>query len=122
MAVGVTSTIKILALLLVIGICAGFIYDYSQTKSNLQAKKAEIMIMSDKIKAQNDAIAGLKLDVEAYKNKKPQIIEKIVTKYQNIEVKDETCEAKLEAIHEAQKLFYQSINKNSKKVEVKDRQ
>lgn len=120
MAVGVTSTIKILAVLLVIGICAGFIYDYSQTKSYLQAKKAEIMIMSDKIKAQNDAIAGLKLDVETYKNKKPQIIEKIVTKYQNIEVKDNTCEAKLEAIHEAQKLFYQSINKNSKNDAFKD--
>lgn len=99
------------AIAIIVIITAVGIYDYKETKARLEAKKAEVMIMSDKIKTQNDAIEALKLDVEVYKNKKPQIIEKIVTKYENIQVKDDTCEAKLEAIYEAQKLFFDSVNK-----------
>lgn len=105
--------VKIAVVMFLLGIVVFFIFDYKNIKNELVVKKAEILIMSDRIASQNEHIGKLKIDVDTYKNKKPQIVEKIVTKYEEIEVKDETCEAKLDAIYEAQKVFFKSVNKDA---------
>lgn len=107
------NIVKIITIAFLLGIVGFFIFDYQTVKNDLTRKRAEILIMNDKIQTQNEAIKALEIDVETYKNKKPQIIEKIVTKYQDIVVKDETCESQLEAIYESQRLFFNSINKGN---------
>lgn len=87
------------------------VWDYSLSKAALEAKKAEILVLSEKMKEQNKAIENLKLDIKAYKNQKPKIIEKIVTKYNNIKVKDKTCEATLKAIYDTQQVFFNRSKK-----------
>ena len=100
----------IIAILATTAISVGgvFVYDYKITKSALETKKAELIVVSEQIKTQNEAIEKLKIDVETYKNQKPQVIEKIVTKYQNIEVikNNATCEEKLSKLEEYVKVFY----------------
>lgn len=94
--------------LAIIGIVGTFIYDYRLTKEQLEAKKAELLAASAQIKSQNEAIETLRLDVEAYKNKKPQIIEKIVTKYKEVPVvsTDATCEEKWNSLRDYIRVFY----------------
>lgn len=82
------------------------IWDYVDTSIELESKKYELLILSDKMREQNEAIKSLSLDIEKYKNKKPQIVEKIVTKYNEIQVKDKTCEAYMKAIYDSQLVFY----------------
>lgn len=88
------SADKVCLILFVVIICLGFLYDYVSTKSELANKKAELVILSDRVNEQNEAIKNLELDVETYKNKQPEIVEKIVTKYQTVvETKTiNTCE------------------------------
>lgn len=104
--------VRIAVITFLLGIVAFFAWDYKTIKDDLVAKKAQVQLLSVTIEEQNEKITSMKIDVEAYKNKKPQLIEKIVTQYQEIQVKDETCEAKLDAIYEAQKVFFDAINKN----------
>lgn len=101
--------IKITMVAFIVSIIAFLMWDYSNTKADLQAKKAELQMLSLHIEEQNNAIKALEIDIQAYKNKKPQIIEKIVTKYQEVQVKDNTCEAAMEAIFESQLKFFDSV-------------
>lgn len=99
-----------------------FIYDYRLTKEQLETKKAELLAASAEIKSQNEAIEKLRLDVDTYKNLKPQIIEKIVTKYKEIPVvsTDATCEEKWDSLRDYIRVFYNrhgSTNYLGEKVE-----
>lgn len=107
---GASAIIKIVVAIAIIGVITGFIIDYKMTKEKLETKKAELLAAYEQIKSQNDAIKKLEVDVETYKEKKPQIVEKVITKYQDVKVTDETCEAKLEALSAYAKLFYDRNN------------
>lgn len=102
------TIIGIVLALAVIGIIGAFIYDYQLTKEQLETKKAELLAASAQIKSQNEAIESLRLDVESYKNKKPQIVEKIVTKYKEVPVvsTDATCEEKWNSLKDYIRVFY----------------
>lgn len=94
--------------LAIIGIIGAFIYDYRLTKEQLETKKAELLAASAEIKSQNEAIEKLRLDVDTYKHKRPEIIKKIVTKYKEIPVVsvDATCEQKWESLENYVRAFY----------------
>lgn len=92
-------------LVLVIGINS-----YANLKAELATSQDQVKVLSSTIEEQNKAIDELKLDVEKYKEQKPQIVEKIVTKYKNVEVKDTTCEETLKSIYNLQQEFFR-INK-----------
>lgn len=107
---------------IIIGVVSALIYDYQLTKEQLETKKAELLAASEQIKSQNEAIESLRLDVESYKNKKPQIIEKIVTKYKEVPVvsQDATCEEKWNSLKDYIRVFYNrhgSINYLGEKVQ-----
>lgn len=87
------------------------VWDYSITKAALEAKKAEVLLLSEKMKEQNVAIKALKVDIDKYKKQKPKIVEKIVTKYKNITLKDNSCESYMKAINEANHIFIEEISK-----------
>lgn len=102
--IGLIGAVLVIVVLLII--------DYTTSKAELQAKKAELLLLSHTIQEQNTAIKKLEIDVETYKNKKPQIVEKIVEKYKTTEVKDETCEAYMVAIYQDQLKFFDSLTTN----------
>lgn len=106
--------IKLLCVILAFGTAAFLFYDYMHTKELYRVKQNELLTLSAHLQAQNEAIEKLKIDVETYKNKKPQIIEKIVTNYEKIEIRDETCEAELETIRQLTKAFFNRNNKGDK--------
>lgn len=91
------------------------IYSYALTKEELSAKKVELSVVSSKLDNQNKIIESMKVDLEAYKKKKPEIVEKIVTKYEQIEIPDAKCESYLEAIYKAQVEFFNRNNIKGKK-------
>lgn len=106
----IISAIKaILIALAVISVCL-LIYSFVLTREELASKRIELSVVSSKLENQNKAIESMKLDLEAYKNKKPKIVEKIVTKYEQIQVRDEKCESYLEAIYKAQIEFFNRHN------------
>lgn len=111
---GSSLIIKLLCVVLAFVIASFLFYDYVQTKELYKVKQAELLNLSAHLEQQNEAIAKLKVDVEAYKNKKPQIIEKIVTRYEQVEIRDETCEAELETIRQLTKAFFNRKNKGDK--------
>lgn len=75
-------------------VLCGFVYDYTTTKVELQKRRDELIMMGSKIEEQNTAIKQLKVDVETYKHKEPEIIKQIVTKYDKVvEIKEiKTCD------------------------------
>lgn len=106
----IISAIKgIFIALAVISVCL-LVYSFVLTREELASKRVELSVVSSKLENQNKIIESMKLDIEAYKNKKPKIVEKIVTKYEKIQVKDKTCEAYLEAIYKAQVEFFNRKN------------
>lgn len=116
------TIIGIVLALAIIGIVGAFIYDYQLTKEQLETKKAELLAASAQIKSQNEAIESLRLDVESYKNKKPQIVEKIVTRYKEVPVvsTDATCEEKWNSLKDYIRVFYNrhgSVNYLGEKVQ-----
>lgn len=100
--------IKISLIIVILSVIGFFIYDYRMSKAQLEAKKAELIAVSEQIKSQNEAIEKLKIDVDFYKNQKPKVVEKIVTRYQEIEVlkPDATCEERIAKLEEYVKVFY----------------
>lgn len=82
------------------------VYDYAKTKQEFERQATELKITAFKLQEQNEAIKSMEVDLTSYKSKKPKVIEKIVTKYQRIEVKDETCESYMAAIYNAQVEFF----------------
>lgn len=116
------TIIGIVLALAIIGIVGAFIYDYQLTKEQLETKKAELLASSAQIKSQNESIESLRLDVESYKNKKPQIVEKIVTRYKEVPVvsTDATCEEKWNSLKDYIRVFYNrhgSVNYLGEKVQ-----
>lgn len=109
--------VKILCVLLAFGTISLLFYDYIQTKEMYRVKQTELLSLSTHLQEQNEAIKKLKIDVEKYKNKKPKIVKQIVTKYEEVQVKDETCEAELESISQLTKLFFNREGENAKSSE-----
>lgn len=106
----IISAIKaIFIALAIISVCL-LIYSFVLTREELASKRVELSVVSSKLENQNKIIESMKIDLEAYKNKKPKIVEKIVTKYEEIQVKDERCESYLEAIYKAQVEFFNRKN------------
>ena len=104
--IGMTS-IAVIAL-------AYVVLDYVVAKQKIEKLSLELQLTSNKLQEQNEAVKAMSIDLEAYKSKKPKIIEKTVTKYQTIKAKDETCESYMAAIYEAQeKFFKRNIVENS---------
>lgn len=99
---------SIYAILFGILVLLGFVYDYTSSKVELQKRKDELVIMSAKVEEQNNAIKALEIDVETYKNKEPQVIEKIVTKYNKVvETKTiNTCENLSEGLYNLNSTFF----------------
>lgn len=97
---------KIYAILAFVIILAVFVWDYASTKAELQEKKAELLILSEKVEKQNESIKQMSLDIDLYKEQKPTTVEKIVTKYNKVLVKDTTCEETLKGIYDLQKEFF----------------
>lgn len=102
------AIIGIILTTIIISALAFFVYDYNITKEQLETKKAELLAASAEIKSQNEAIEKLRLDVDTYKHKRPEIIKKIVTKYKEIPVVsiDATCEQKWESLENYVRVFY----------------
>ena len=100
--------IKISLIIVILSVIGFFIYDYKMSKAQLEAKKAELIAVSEQIKSQNEAIEKLKIDVDFYKNQKPKVVEKIVTRYREIEAlkPDATCEERIAKLEEYVKVFY----------------
>lgn len=100
--------IKISLVIVILSVIGFFIYDYRMSKAQLEAKKAELIAVSEQIKSQNEAIEKLKIDGDFYKNQKPKVVEKIVTRYQEVEVlkPDATCEERIAKLEEYVKVFY----------------
>lgn len=110
------NMIKVLGIAIAIISVALLGYSLYDTQKELLAKKTELVVVSSKLEEQNKAIESLKLDITKYKNQKPKVIEKIVTKYNEIKVKDDTCESYLEAIYNTQVEFF---NRNNRKGQTK---
>lgn len=107
----IVSVIKYILILSIIASIVGLATALSLAKEELATKKAELAVVGATLDKQNQTVKALQLDVEKYKNKKPQIIEKIITKYQDIEIKDETCEAYMKAINENHHKFMKGLKK-----------
>lgn len=60
------------------------------------------------LKSQNEAILKQKLDLKKYYEEKAKTDAKIITKYKNVYLKDNTCEAKLNEINNVTNLYYSS--------------
>lgn len=103
-----SSSLVVKSLCVVLGFVTAIslFYDYVHTKELYRVKQSELLALSMHLEEQNKAIEELKVDVEKYKNKKPQIIEKIVTRYEQVELKDKTCEAELETIKQLTQAFF----------------
>lgn len=99
----------ILISLSIISVCL-LVYSFVLTTEELASKRVELSVVSNKLNIQNEIIASMKLDIEAYEKKKPKIVEKIVDRYEKIQTKDELCESYLEAIYKAQVEFFNRKN------------
>lgn len=108
------SYFKIGAIAVAVIIVSLLVIDYGKTKADFERQTAELKIASVKLQEQNEAIRSMQIDIAAYKEKKPQIVEKIVNKYQTITVKDETCESYMTAIFSAQEAFFTRHKKEVK--------
>lgn len=104
----IKSIIGLVLITVVISALGSLVYEWRITKEQLETKKAELLAASAEIKSQNEAIEKLRLDVDTYKNKRPEIIEKIVTKYKEIPVAsgDATYEQKWESLENYVRVFY----------------
>lgn len=75
-------------------------------KSEVDKLRADKALLDSAIELQNDIIKKNELDLEKYKNKKPQVIEKIIKKYEKVPIKNETCEKELQTIKNALNAYF----------------
>lgn len=81
-------------------------WHYSLSKENSMLK-AELANLNTLIDMQNKQILQDKLDIEAYQNAKPQVQEKIITRYVNLDTQGATqCEKELNTIKQALRVYY----------------
>lgn len=99
---------KIAIFIVILSTAGYFFYDYRMAKANLEAKKAELVAVSLQIKEQNEKIEKMRLEIDTYKNKKPEIIKEIITKYKEIPVvtADATCEERWKNLEDYVKVFF----------------
>lgn len=105
-----TSSIKIIALFVCVGITLFMLYSYSHTKAELVKKEYENITILQSLQAQNQALETLKLETQKYQANQAQNKEKITIKYQSQAPKDSSCESQLESIKKDIRLWY-GINK-----------
>lgn len=56
---------------------------------------------------QNETLLNMRLEIKEYKEQEPKVVEKIITKYKNIEVeKNASCEEVIKKIEQAVGVFY----------------
>lgn len=101
-----SSGSKTTGIIVIVLACLYFLYDYTSSKVELQKKTDELALVTNMLEQQNTTIKQLELDVGAYKNKEPEIIEKIVTKYQ-IETKTiNTCDDVVDSVFNLNSSFF----------------
>lgn len=102
-------TLGIVAFIALIGFISTLSYwHYSLSKENARLK-AELANVNTLIDIQNKQILQDKLDMEAYQNAKPQVQEKIITRYVNLgNTQGATqCEKELNTIKQALRVYYE---------------
>lgn len=94
------SVFKYINLIILASLVTLIVYLYFCNK-NLENKNEELVEKIYNKQAvldfQSKQIEQQKIDIEKYKNQKPIIKEKIITKYKDKVVYDNTCESKLKA-------------------------
>lgn len=86
--------------------CIGLIISNLFYKSGLKDLAAKNGYLTHSLKIQNAVIEKNKISLEKYEKERRGVVNKIETKYKTIKVKDNTCDAKLQAIKEAVDNFY----------------
>ena len=86
------------------------------SKAQLEAKKAELIAVSEQIKSQNEAIEKLKIDVEKFRKQKEKVVYKVIEKYGDIpdSTSNTHCYVKLENIRNALAIFHKKTGINYK--------
>lgn len=106
MSFELVKSIKFIAIALCAALILFMIITYANTKAKLKAMEYENATLLHTLKKQNQAIEKLSLDVESYKNQKPKIKERIITKYQPLQSPQSSCEERLQNIQNHIKLWY----------------
>ncbi|TLD80182.1 hypothetical protein LS68_008160 [Helicobacter sp. MIT 05-5293] len=109
-----TSSIKIIALFVCVGITLFMLYSYSHTKAELAKKEYENITILQSLQAQNQALKSLELETKSYQHQQAQGKEIIITKYQSSPLQDSSCQSQLEAIKKDIKLWYGISQKGEK--------
>lgn len=98
---GILSII-VIAILFVIGAVYKIDEHIDKTiEAQYQQKVADFML-----KKQNQALMDWQINTKLFKDSIDNKKQEIITKIEYIKVKDDTCEAKLEAIQELQNIIY----------------
>lgn len=83
------------------------IYHFKNKK--LEEEKTELMARVAKqeslIELRNQEVEKNKLEIEEYKNRKPEIKEKIITRYKTVKVETKTCETELGSVKDLLEVF-----------------
>lgn len=87
--------------MMILGFGAIELYIHYKVARGVQAE-----LNKELIKIQNEAISKKALDSKTYISALPKEKEKIITKYKNIYIKDDSCEAKLKALRNAMDLYF----------------
>ncbi|WP_295702243.1 hypothetical protein [uncultured Helicobacter sp.] len=100
------KSIKFITITLCVALVLFMIITYTNTKAKLKAMEYENATLLHTLKKQNQAIEKLSLDIQTYKNQKPKIQERIITKYQPLQSPQGYCEERLQNIQNHIKLWY----------------
>lgn len=96
----------ILIICALVGVVLFMLISYANIKSELTAKEYELASLTLTLETQNAHIKALELDTQKYKDQKPQIKEKIITKYVAQNQYASSCEARLLHIQNQLKAWY----------------
>lgn len=107
--VKVTTILKVALFIITIIMLLIMWKEHTQTKIALQEKKMELLQMSVVLKERDSIIDTLQDDLDKYKTDSKDShdrLDKIVSKYKDIQVKNDTCEAQLSAAKEYLREWY----------------
>lgn len=93
------------AIITLLVICILLYLNVKELKQNIKQVETQLYSKQAVLEFQSREIERQKLDIQNYKSQKPIIKEKIITKYKDKIIYDETCESKLKAYEDLLKIF-----------------
>lgn len=103
--------------IIILGIFLGFFvfgllgylsYKNNSLNTQIARLKEDLANRDTLIEVQNAQIQKNALDVQTYKSKRQESDTQIITKYQNVYVRDESCAKELESIKKLMETFYET--------------